>query len=175
MADRRGRQFTRTVRRGTFWEGQNVDAAITTGVQNVIAAVSEATLENVPNPTIIRVRGRLFCATVSPGVNARAHMTMGLIVVDAQAFAVPAVERPLLDIGSDWLWWDNVTLVGDGTGVTPTDDGGISVFREVMVDNKAMRKIQPNQVLALVLANGALGAATMTIRVSGVLRFLFKK
>jgi len=113
-------------------------------------------------------------AVVSPGVAARAHMTMGLIVADAQAFAVPAVERPLTDVGSDWLWWTNVSLLADGTATTPLDEAGLSVFHRTELDNKAMRKIQPNQVVALVLQNSAVNSS-MSIRVFGVLRFLFKK
>ena len=101
-------------------------------------------------------------------------MTMGLIVADAQAFAVPAVERPLTDIGSDWLWWHHEAFQADGTATTPVDEAGGTVWHRVHVDNKAMRKIQPNQVLALVLANGVL-SGTSTIIVSGALRFLFKK
>ena len=113
-------------------------------------------------------------SVVSPGAGARAHMTMGLIVADAQAFSIPAVQRPLGDIGSDWLWWTNVSFIADGTGATPLDEAGLSVFHRTEVDNKAMRKMQPNQVLALVLANAVVNDA-MSIRVTGVLRFLFKK
>ena len=171
---RRGRPIVRTVRRPTFWEGVNVDSLVATGTQNVIAAVPEATLENVPNPTIVRVRGQFLIGVVSPSAGARAHMTMGLIIVDTQAFSVPVVQAPLGDIGSDWLWWTSISLIADGTGVTPTDDGGLSVFERVEIDNKAMRKFQNNQVLALVLQNNVLNG-TMSIRVSGVPRFLFKK
>ena len=174
MANRRGRPFARSVRRGTFWDGVSVDALVTSGTQNVIAAVSEAILEGIPNPTIVRCRGSLLIATVSPGVSARAHMTMGLIVADSRAFAVPAVEQPLTDIGSDWLWWTSESLIADGTGVTPLDEAGLSVFARVNIDNKAMRKVQPNQVIALVLQNGVVNSS-MQIRVTGVLRFLFKK
>ena len=174
MAITRGRQFTRTVRRGTFWEGVNVDSAVLNNSQNVIAAVSEATLENVPNPTIVRVRGSLVLKQTSPTAGARTHLTMGLIVADAQAFAVPAVERPLTDIGSDWLWWTNQSYHADGTAVTPLDEAGGAVWSRIEVDNKSMRKIQPNQVLALVLQNSP-AAGTATVIVTGVLRFLFKK
>ena len=174
MANRHGRQFTRTARRATFWEGVNVDSAVLNNSQNVIAAVSEATLENVPNPTIVRVRGSLTLKQTSPTAGARTHMVMGLIVMDAVAFAVPAAESPLTDIGSDWLWWTSQSFHADGTAVTPLDEAGGAVWSRVEVDNKAMRKIQSNQVLALVLANSP-SAGTATIIVNGVLRFLFKK
>ncbi len=171
---RRGRPSLRMPRRPTFWEGQNIDSTVGTGTVQVISVISEATLENTPNPTLVRVRGSFLSSVVSPGVSARAHMVMGLIVVDARAFAVPAVEFPLTDIGSDWLWWDTVSFNADGTGVTPLDEAGLSVFARTHVDNKAMRKIGLNQVVALVLQNAALNS-TMTIQVSGVLRILFKK
>jgi len=106
----------------------------------------------------------------SPGAGARAHMTMGLIVADAQAFAVPAVERPLTDIGSDWLWWSNRSLADAGDATNPTEGAGEMEVTRIDIDNKAMRKMQPNQVLALVLANGVANS-TMNIRVIGVLRF----
>ena len=174
MANRRGRPIVRSARRSTFWEGINVDSLVTTGSQNIIAAITEANLENVPNPTIVRCRGSLMIATVSPGAGARAHMTMGLIVMDSQSFAAAVAQRPLGDVGSDWLWWTNVSLLADGSGVTPVDEAGLSVFHRTEVDNKAMRKIQPNQVMALVLQNSVVNS-TMSVRVFGVLRFLLKK
>ena len=174
MANRRGRPIVRSARRATFWEGINFDALVASGTKNIIGAITEANLENVPNPTIVRCRGAIFNAVVSPTAGARAHMTMGLIVMDSQAFAAAVAQNPLGDIGSDWLWWTNVSFLADGTGVTPLDEAGLSVFNRTEVDNKAMRKIQPNQTLALVLQNNVVGG-TMSIRSFGVLRFLLKK
>ena len=175
MANRRGRPFVRAVRRGSFWEGVNIDISVTTGASVVIAAITEANLESVPNPTIVRVRGNLLCRVSATGAaSAAASLTMGLIVMDARSFAVPSVEIPNTDVGSDWFWWDQRSFTKDTTTGQADDDSGESLVTRIHVDNKAMRKVQVNQVVALVAQN-LVQNGTMTIDLSGTFRMLLKK
>ena len=174
MANRTGRQAVRSVRRPTFWEGVNIDVSVVSASANVITIVTEAVLEGVPNPTIVRVRGDLLLVPTALTANARLQLTMGIMVADVRAVAVPATPLPLDDIGSDWLWWSNRAFIADAAGGPPIHDGGDSVISRIEFDGKAMRKVQPNQVLILVVQNSVVNG-TGTIRATGVLRMLFKK
>ncbi len=42
-----------------FWEGAQIDFSVIGGATSLTAVISEAVLENVPNPTIVRIRGVL--------------------------------------------------------------------------------------------------------------------
>ena len=174
MANRTGRPAVRSARRPTFWQGTNIDSSIVSASAQVLTIVTEAILEGVPNPTIIRVRGNLLLVPTAVTANARLHLTMGIMVADVRAVAVPATPLPLDDIGSDWLWWSNRSVIADGSGTPPLEDSGDMLISRVEIDGKAMRKVQPNQVLILVLQNSAVNG-TGTIRATGVLRMLFKK
>jgi len=173
----RTRSFSGTSRkRRTTWEGSTVIMPdIVVGTQQVNTIVSEANMENFPNPTIIRVRGRLAVTqdtAMLPGGIAIA--TMGLIVVTNVALAagVAAIPNATLDIGADWLWTDTA-VVGEETSSTVIGRT-ISVDR-ILVDSKSMRKVQPNQVLVLAIdvVNGS-PSATAAVNVNGRLRVLLK-
>ena len=151
MANRRN--FPRAVRRRSNWEGAQISISLTTAVQAQQAVVTEAILENVPNPTIVRIRGKL--ATSS-----------------AFAAGGASVESPFTEIGGDWIWWQSVTMRDSDAAAAANNDNTGRLVR-VVVDSKAMRKISPNLVLIFV-AHNVVSGSTMTIVVGGVIRVLLK-
>ena len=171
MANRRG--FQRAAqRRPTFWEGAIFQAlpSVAGAVATVNTLVTEANLENVPNSTVVRVRGNYGWSVA--GANGSGACTLGIMLVNAPALAVGigSLPTPLTDIGSDWLWWDsfgwdNVGTVGDG----PVLAG------QRMIDTKAMRKTALNQVLVLITEIQGLGATAGIATIAGSLRVLVKR
>ena len=171
--NRRGRPQVRSVRRPTFWEGARINHTLSSGSSFSTVIVSEATLENTPNPTIVRSRGDLIVTINSAGAVARANFTAGLIVVTADALAAGAVPSPLSDIGSDWLWWNAraMNTTAGGRSLDNDSEGGIA---RIPVDSKAMRKVGLNQVMILV-TNITPETLTVGVDVTGVIRVLLKR
>ena len=172
---------TRTFRRASgpkrsmFWEGSVLDVSIVGGGSGGVEIITEAQFEQVPNPTLIRVRGVInLRGTAIGAAEARGQITMGLIVVTQKAFTagLASMPAPATDISSDWLWWDTRTMVVQSA--TADEDTALGINRLIPVDNKAMRKIEMNQLLAFIVQNVSLNSS-ITTQVSGHLRVLIKR
>jgi len=132
--------------------------------------VTEAIFENVPEPTVIRVRGSyVFSET---GIDGTASLFLGIMVADKNAIAagVASLETPFTDIGSDWLWWDVAPL--DNVGTVAADP--VRTGRR-MIDSKAMRKVKNNQALVFVSEVVGIGAAAAVVTIVFGLRVLIKR
>ena len=163
-------------RRPTFWEGGQVNASVTTGASVVATLVTEANLEQSPNPTLVRIRGNLLVTLISSAaVPSSTHMVMGIKLASSAAITGTAVEVPFTDVGSDWIWWKAVPLVllTGGSVASPNGDGLTSNVR-IEVDSKAMRKVKLNEALVLVMEN-LVSESTTTVGVDGAIRILFKR
>ena len=99
---------------------------------------------------------------------------MGIKLTTGAALAGAAVEQPLLDIGSEWIWWTAVPLFLAGGSVAAPNSDGRSIVHRVEVDSKAMRKTGINSVLVLVAQNEVI-TSTQTFDVQAVLRVLLKR
>ncbi len=169
MANRRF--VSRAPKRRTFWDGAAVDMSdLVVGTAQFATIQTEALLENAPNPTIVRTRGKVAAftdASATPGGFGIVHM--GMILVTATAFAASAIPLPFSQIGNDWLWWDQAIIGADASDVIGSE---ITVDR-VVVDSKAMRKVGLNQVLVFV-AELQTCEGVMVANVCGSIRVLFK-
>ena len=137
-------------------------------------AVSEAEMENVPNPTLIRIRGEFVVRlSAEAAAGSQTLLSMGLIIQSARAIAagVGGMPVPFGGIASDWIWHRNVPLSSGAGGLNPADPGQNTRFE---VDNKSMRKFDFNQGLVLVIQNSVI-TSTATVEVVGGLRILFKR
>ncbi len=173
MASRRVFQRAASPRRMS-WEGAIFALTPATGNQTFSTIVSEALLENTPNPTIVRVRGQLLVRITGVGAAiAAAHLTFGIKLVTGQALGIgiTAIEHPGTDIGSDWLWWDTRT-VRSKDGITDADMSTAQTVR-VSIDSKAMRKVPPNKALVLIVQNTVI-VSTITATIEGQVRVLLK-
>ena len=173
MANRRF--VPQRVCRPTFWEGSVVNQTVTTGAAVFSTAVTEAELENVPNPTLVRCRGSLLVQLSSSAATPGASIVvLGIKVVTRAAFAAGGVPLPFTDVGSDWIWWQAIPMnILAGNTPAPTPEDTTTVHR-VEVDSKAMRKISPNEVLVFVSENVVV-TSTQTFDVDGAIRYLFKR
>ena len=171
----RRRVFQRAAaRRRTSWEGAQLNFTLTTGVQSQAAIVSEAILENVPNPTIVRIRGEVLVAVSASGAaGAVSEAVMGIKITTSSAFAAggASVESPSTEIGGDWIWWHTAPLRNDAAFTAGNDEG--LLWARVPIDSKAMRKVKVNEVLIFVVHNVAI-ASTHSQVISGGVRILLK-
>ena len=153
-----------------------IDGSLASATSVVFTLLSEANLENVPNPTIVRIRGNIhLVSTAAAADNARTQITMGIMVVDVKAFTagISALELPATGIGGDWLWWDTRTIDIAVASAT-AEDTALGIRHNIEVDNKAMRKVGLNQVLVLIAQNENLNSAH-TVQLSAALRILLKR
>jgi len=171
VANRRFPVATR--KRRMSWEGGNVDIPdLVVATAKAVTVLTEAQLENFPTPTLVRSRGRINAYTDGSSTPASFGVVgLGLIVVTASAAAVgvTAFPTPLTDLGSDWLWWDSVSV---GSSTTDVIGETITVDR-LSVDSKAMRKIGNNMVVLLV-AELLTCEGVMVVNLCGSLRLLLK-
>ena len=170
------RGLVRSPRRSMFWEGAQFASTLPTGTVDLDVMVAESILENIPNPTIIRCRGNvLIYATAIGASGAQCLLSLGILRVTARALAagVSSVPTPGTNAGSDWLWHDIIPIGVRGSLGADSEAEGAHVTR-LVIDNKAMRKIEPNEALIMVYENTAI-TSTVTCQVTGGARFLFKK
>ncbi len=163
-------------KRPTFWEGTNFNMSITTGASVVSTLITEATLEQSPVPTLVRIRGSCLLNIISSAaVPSSTLVVMGIKLASSAAVAGAAVEVPFTQIGSDWIWWKAIPLVllTGGSVASPNGDGLNSNTR-VEIDSKAMRKVKLNELLVFVVEN-VVSESTTTVGVDGAVRVLFKR
>lgn len=148
---------------------------VTTGASVAQAVVTEANIENFPDPTLVRIRGELLVMmTASAATPGRCLATMGLIKVSAAALAGASVPLPSTDQASDWIWWQTVALELSGGSVAAPNSDGRSIVKRIEIDSKAMRKFSQNEVLIFVSEN-LVATSTQTFDVLGGARCLFKR
>jgi len=164
----------RAVRRPTFWEGGSIFHNNATGVTVASVLVPEASLENVPNSTLVRIRGQVMVAITSGTVGANVLCVMGIKLATTVAVAGGSVERPFTDVGSDWIWWSVVALSVQNTIGIEQPHGSVIMSKYVDIDSKAMRKVGLNQDLVFVTQNVVV-AGTAAFEVVGAGRVLFKR
>ena len=168
MADR-----SRGSRQTKFWSNMTLaDQVGLTTVQGIIGSVTIAELSG-PKLTLLRSRGRLLLTSVPASASASTVVGLGLIVVSANALAVggTSVPGPLNDQGAAWLW-HSYFGVDAAHWITAVSNAGFGALeQDVMIDAKAMRKVEPDQSVALI---GELSSSDFSsVEVTGGLRFLF--
>ncbi len=177
MANRR-RFSSRTpaAKRSTFWVGGTLGIAqLVPGVNAFFTVISEATLENVPNPTIVRSRLELICMD-DESVSAPDSMYLlsygcGIVERNAAIAGIASIPSPTVDI--DWDGWFVHGAFTGGSATSGLIDSPLGVQRQ-SVDSKAMRKVGQNEICLLVIEMNAI-QGTEAIQFWGQFRFLLKK
>ena len=137
--------------------------------------VSEAELEDVPNPTLIRQRGQILAYANAGGATLDSVIFLGMYFANNKAVAagIASLQLPGTDVGSDWLWTDCIPI-SDNSGSIDQIRPTTSAARQI-IDGKAMRKVEPNQAMVLVGQVVDFGATALNANVTVGCRFLFKK
>ena len=140
----------------------------------MVVVSTEAGLENVPDPTVIRIHGEVIInVTARTAANDSCVCAMGMILQSSAAISagVASMPDPATEIDSSWLWHRQV---GIRTNVAPPNGTDILGNRMILIDNKSMRKVKPNQGLVLIVRN-LVQTGTITFTVVASHRFLLKK
>ncbi len=111
--------------------------------------------------TLVRIRGRAFAQLDTGGINERATLILGLGVFQNDAvLAGIAPEFNTDGASSEYSWiWTGALFVSSCSEAAIVDD---SLFDRIEIDTKAMRRIKPNEVLAMVIEAPAAGALDQT-------------
>ncbi len=169
-----GRTLVRTPKRPTFWEGATGAFSLTTGTVSTATVVSEATLENTPNPTLIRIHGHVFVHVTARGAAGDA-IVLGLGMIPQSSAAVAAgvasMPLPVTDVSSPWIMHRQVVL---DSNIAPPNGTDIGANLHIVIDNKSMRKFDLNQALQFNVQNTVI-AGTLSVSIAFAFRFLFKR
>ncbi len=148
----------------------------------MLTAAAEADLEEMTQPTVIRMRGQVTMKlNASDGVTYQASSyRIGIIVVHKSAVAgdisLAAFGNPWLYYATGLLWQPVTTLVNGFTGATYGSALGASTRKQVhQIDVKAMRKIDRNSRLVLVADRATEAGAPNSPQVYGHVRVLVKE
>ena len=170
----RRRVAARSPRRSRIWVGTTYALGqLAGGSATQFTALTEANLEAQGKPTIARVRGQIMVqmdrsAEVSED---KVLVGMGLFLAEARQVAVGVTAMPLPITSSDFSWmWYHVSCLSSPTTLTE-DEGNGQRFERIVIDNKAMRKAGPNQVLVFVIEAFTITGAP-DVEVFGHMRFL---
>ena len=169
-----GRTLVRAPKRPTFWEGATGAFALTTGTVSTATVVTEATLENVPSPTLIRIHGHIFAHVTARGAAGDAAVLgIGMIPQSSAAVAAGVGSMPTLvtDVSSPWILHRQVPFDANIAPPNGTDIGGNF---HIIIDNKSMRKFDLNQALQLTVQNTVV-TGTLSLSIVFAFRFLFKR
>ena len=162
-------------RRSTSWEGANITLISTTGLSVFQEVVSEAIIEQITKPTVVRIRGEINFRLTAQGAGVTSsNQFVGIKVATASAIAagIASLELSATGIGSDWIWWYCTSF--QTTTSSEHALGADSTTNRVVIDLKAMRKVGSNQALILVAQNVAL-VSTQTVGMTGGIRVLLKE
>ena len=141
-------------RRSTSWEGASINLTTTTGTSVFQTIVSEAIIEQITKPTVVRIRGELNFRMTAQGASVTAsNQFVGIKVATQSAIAagIASLELPATGIGSDWIWWYATSF--QTTTASEHALGADSTTNRVVIDSKAMRKVGSNMALILVAEN----------------------
>ena len=173
MAHSRGRFPARGPKRSMVWSEGPTSTAVQsiTAASKVIWSLGQTASGGI---TVVRIRGGFSCWLQVVGAlgDGFTNVAVGIGIVSADAFAVgqSAMPGPITDPEWDWMY---VNYFGAITGASTTEVFEGNAFRNLVVDTKAMRKIQSNQtIFAMVETEVLIGAATLTF--SGRTRILSK-
>ena len=173
MAHRRVFQRA-AARRKTNWEGAAIDMTCPSSGSIFQSIILEDVLENIPSPTIVRIRGRILVRETTAGAaTTRGTIAIGIKLATASAIVagIGSIEDPLTGIGSDWIWWDTLGLSALDSGLGDTNSD--VTFERIVIDSKAMRKVGNNMGLVIVAQHTAF-VSTQTVQITGGVRILLK-
>ena len=164
-------------KRGTFWEGNQFAITRSTPAAGpfFFELLSEALLENVPNPTIVRTYlSLLTCddeSVSAPDSFYSLWYGIGVFNSNAATAGVASLPTPLLD--ASWDGWLFHGALHAGSATSGVIDSPLGIQR-IDVESKAMRKVGHDQIIALVIEPFAV-LGTEAFQLYGGFRMLLKK
>ena len=160
---RRGRSFApRGPKRKSQWIGSADQGDVAVGANASVIVQSNAGLANV---TIVRTRGLFSWKPSTFSASSIQLGAVGMGIVSDQAFAAGAasIPGPWTDPEwSGWFWWQAFSYRNQ----FDTAIGQQMVGQDIVVDSKAMRKVEINEVVVMMAE---------TFAVAGVIAGAFRQ
>jgi len=156
----------RSPRRRSSWEaGPGGTAALGLTGAATTSFIGSAVSPTTPGVTAVRLRGQIdFMLTLATAAGDGFQGAVGIgIATEAAVMAgIASVPTPITEQGDEnWLWWHVFSVhnpVVSSSGITR------SGFQRVVVDSKAMRKLDDGMSLYWAIELVETGTATMTVR-----------
>jgi len=136
------------------WAGNQNSIAVVAGTHQAVSVLNDDVLEK--GETISRIIGEISWNLVSVSA-ANRRVACGLIVAP-QGMGSSAFPDPLADFDADWIWFNGAVL-------SPHVEVADFQTRDLLVDNRAMRKVGSDESLFMVAS-----VQTSTTNLSWVLR-----
>jgi len=160
-------------RRQTSWE--TGVPLLTTSVPftaDISAILGTGVSPTVDGLTLVRTRGEVLLALTSAAAAGNAFVgAIGIGLASEQAFAVgaTAVPLPVSEAGAEsWIWHEWFSVVA----FSATDFGGAAQTQRMVIDSKAMRRVEENMIIYMAIE--ATETGTAGLEVSANTRLLFK-
>ena len=158
-------------RRMTAWDDTNVGSDIPTGTPAHIRLMGQGLDPEMRGCTLIRLMPNLHLRAASPGAVSGSQMVyFGVSLVSEDAFGAGTMPNPEVTGDfpvSGWLWRDTQLVVDE------TLANGPMPLIEVRRDLRSMRKLD-RAALILTIFNQAQEGTTFNVRISGMVRALYK-
>ncbi len=138
-----------------FW-GLGTATVTALGAGNIGATVIASGTQAA---TLLRVRGECLVfldAVQAPGTLVR--LTMGIIKVP-EGTGTTILWEPFGDDNAPWIWYDVAHLGYEEQVVDVVDSPQLSA-RRIHIDNKAMRRIRPDEEVQFVVTNTSVATAS---------------
>ena len=143
-----GRPFVRGQKRLTAWSGLAAQGYI--AVADAGATLVSSIQFEDPG-TIVRARGRISLQPQSFEANDNfvGAFGMGVVSNEARAVGVTAIPEPFTDADwGGWMVWQPFAFHNDFTASTQSS---FPANVDIVIDSKAMRKVEPNSALVFVV------------------------
>ena len=142
------------------WGGLEIPETALSVVQGAIATF---TLSTDFGETVLRFRGEVLIQVVPDAAGDETVVGLGITVVHANAAAAggASLPGPMADIEADWLWHQFVPL--RSIAATAASDVGLGLQARVVIDSKAMRKVEKDEVVVFMAELGTTTVASAVI------------
>ncbi len=155
--------FVRTARRQNLWLNINIGDIVLAGSTSVLLATLNAAALALRPFTIVRSHMQAWYSSDQTGAAETPFGAFGHIVVkdSAAAVGITAIPTPSTDTDADWHVWQG--MISDFvfvTGVGFDAQAGV----QYPIDSKGMRKVGPDDDLAVVFEQSASVGGNIIVR-----------
>ena len=158
-------RFVRTP--GTkLWIGIDLSTTAVAAGASVLFGLFDAAALALRPFTILRTRAAFHAESDQLAASETPHGAMGMIVVSDQAAAagVASIPAPLANSDAPFFVWEPwIASVSLATAVGYSDPSGVNIT----IDSKAMRKVNNNEDMAVVVQNVADGGIGANVTMVG--------
>jgi len=152
MARRVVRSFRRGPRRATDWSASSVAAAFVS-LAGATSALSQVFTPIVGGETVIRTRGMFGWGTDNPAGDEPQMGAYGIAIVSEPAATVGITAIPTPGTDASWGGWLYHTYFMSNTEFASAVGVNFDNIRRIVIDSKAMRKVDENDRLVTVVEN----------------------